>query len=407
MPENELRSDVAMDRTLTAFADELIKTSSIAKLWKDLPAGTKSTLKSLGLWTGVDYALAPPGERSIAKAVRSAGGFVGGEALARNALKGSGRIKRTLGGMAGGIVGSHVAESLAKKASAPRSFPTPQSSNVAGFRYDAGTKQLFVTYKGGGTYKYNGVPPAVFRKLRKNKSVGKTINRSVKGGGYAYEKVAKQKNHKCKFCKEQATKGVIWAEGRGIVPCCDKHLGKGKASIGDPKDIDLIRDLTKTSSAQERFYTSSPKRKTPTQRYYERKRRLNKIAGAAKKQITWDGLKMKLEEVPGDTRTGTNREGKSWSRKMYDSYGYVPGTYGKGADGEAIDIWLAKTPVDGPVFEIRQNHRGGGYDESKFQIGFGTAAAAKKSYLRHMPSWAFGSMASMPMDKFKKIVGQG
>lgn len=543
---------------IAAFADELAKTASMSA-WKKLPEGTRGLLKTLGLWTGVDYALTPAEHRSIPKALRSAAGFMGGEALAGRALKGKGRAANIAGRIGGGLLGSHALERMAKAddrpsrgmhpaaaalysydkhAAAPRSFPTPQSSNVAGFRYDPKTQQLFVTYKGGGTYRYNGVPNTAFKKLRKNKSVGKTINRTIKGGGYEYEKVAKRKhkNYKCKFCKDPATKGVIWAEGRAIVPCCDKHLGKGKASISEKPD--LIRDLTKTSSeptslgqlaaggilggvgaqvgaaaataresarilkenplpaegsffrnalnlpksiavkkqltrdfasrlgpvartgglagaaagvflgyqlaksmegsaraergikqllgqtktsspenptAQERFYTNNYKtpskaKKTPTQRYYERKRRLSKIAGGAKKQVTWNGVTMKLEYLTGDERSGVNgATGKSWSRTMKDNYGYMPGTYGKGADGEAIDVYFSPKPNDAGarvVYKIRQKKKTGEYDEDKFMVGYASGDEAKKAFLRNMPEWAFDSMTGMSMGNFRKKVGQ-
>lgn len=73
----------------------------------------------------------------------------------------------------------------------PSSVLTPQSSNVKGWRYDPKTQELHVTFKNGATYRYAGVPKNVSRALRRNKSVGKTVNRMVKKPGYEYEKVAK------------------------------------------------------------------------------------------------------------------------------------------------------------------------------------------------------------------------
>lgn len=295
---------------------------------------------------------------------------------------------------------------LWKLAAAPMSFPTPGSSNVAGYRYDAATKQLFVTYKGGGTYQYNDVPPAAFKKLRTNKSVGKTINKTIKGGGYEYEKVGKQKSYTCRFCKEPATKGILWAEGRGIIPCCDKHLAKGKTEVvtpggaKDPDGIDGIRDLTKTSSQAASIAA----------RFTQRRRQMAKMAGGCKKQITWQGLTMKLEYLKGDERSGVNgATGKSWSRTMKDNYGYMPGTYGKGADGEAIDVYFSPKPSEEGsrvVYKIRQKKKTGEYDEDKFMVGYGSGDEAKKAFLRNMPEWAFDSMTGMSMGRFRKIVGQ-
>jgi len=389
------------------------------------------------------------------------------------------------GALVGGLAGHEISKHAARAVS---SRITPHSSSVRGFSYDPKSQSMLITFKNGGTYRYKGVPPNVAKSMGRNKSVGKTVHRSIKKGGYQYEKVAKkkkQKNYKCKFCKDPATKGVIWAEGRAIVPCCDKHLAKGKVSIDDPKDIDLIRDLTKTSalikeapklSAQARFVRSRQGNpNSPTAKYYAKKRRdarlakqaeeqvmmpvepheplpeetaiservfenltmqaktlpeeaiasqgelvmdkmaqrrrsIAKMADAAKKQVTWQGLTMKLEHEKGDVRSGVNgATGKKWSRKMGDGYGYVPGTYGKGADGEAIDIYFNDKPVDDvatDVYKIRQKKKTGEYDEDKFMVGYASAADAKKAFLRNMPSWAFGDMTSLGMSSFKTLVGQ-
>jgi hypothetical protein len=144
-------------------------------------------------------------------------------------------------------------------------------------------------------------------------------------------------------------------------------------------------------------------------RYQMRKKRrqIAKIAGAAIKTLTWGGLTMKFEYLTGHERSGVNgATGKAWSRKMKDNYGYIPGTYGKGADGEAIDVYFADEPLDGPVFKIRQKKKTGEYDEDKFMVGYGSAHTAKSAFLRNMPEWAFGSMMSMSMEGFRKLVGQ-
>lgn len=52
------------------------------------------------------------------------------------------------------------------------------------------------------------------------------------------------KTKKCKYCKEQATHRVVWAEGMGYVPCCDDHIEKAKAAIDDPTDIDGVEKWT-------------------------------------------------------------------------------------------------------------------------------------------------------------------
>ena len=134
---------------------------------------------------------------------------------------------------------------------------------------------------------------------------------------------------------------------------------------------------------------------------------MRKTAGACKKTMTVDGLTLKFEFEKGDTRF----KGAPHERTMLDCYGYMPGTYGKGADGEAIDFYshpgLKKGETLGPVYKVRQLKKGSGeFDEDKYMIGYDSAADAKKAFLRNMPGWAFGSMTSMSIEAFRKLVGQ-
>ena len=553
------------------------------------------------------------------------------ERRARNrAIVGSG-VGAGMGAGMGGLAGHE----LAKQGAAIASRLTPQSSNVRGYSYDRKTQDLVVTFKGGGTYRYAKVPPAIARAMGSNKSVGKTLNRRVKAGGFKYEKTANDpvkevvKIHDIPIAlewrrgetrkyfnhdplKRRSTgsidydqkmkadygyvKGVIDADGEeldvylgpnresekvfvlekmrrtdnsfdenkvmlgydslaeakksylqhqgkdemgkvmemtapafkakflrknkfkkhgadairfpgGEHSSLKERLDKGKAiyttrvskelgkyskgqeldsnlgtrlKVGavrrlsgieqhpfmselSPQQVQVLRKydqmdlvkLTKTAngdmmeyfqkhpkkwkerqerlaakkkrnrdgfkydqklSASERFVLSrSPgglsKKATVEESINERlvakRRAIAKLAGAAKKQVTWGGLTMKLEYLVGDTRSGVNRaSGQTWSRVMKDNYGYVPGTYGKGADGEALDIYLAPEPVDGPVYKIRQQKKDGGYDEDKFLIAYSSADAARKAFGRNMPDWAFGSMTRLSMKKFKEMVGQ-
>ena len=133
-----------------------------------------------------------------------------------------------------------------------------------------------------------------------------------------------------------------------------------------------------------------------------RRRQMEKSSGIAKKQRAFDGLTLKIEQEPGDIREGVSKSGHSWSRMMHASYGYVAGTGGMGADGEAIDVYLAKDPVPGAdVYQVSQNKKDGGFDEHKYMLGYPDAETAKREYLRHMPEWAFGSIRPESMDDFR------
>lgn len=137
------------------------------------------------------------------------------------------------------------------------------------------------------------------------------------------------------------------------------------------------------------------------------RREMMKFAGVAKRQVSFDGLPIKIEQDPGDVRKGVSGDGTPWSRKMYVSYGYVPGTKGMGEDGDAVDVYLSKDPIPGSkVFTVKQNKKDGSFDESKHMLGYATAAEAKADYLKHMPEWAFGSMESESWDSFKGKYGK-
>lgn len=398
----------------------------------------------------------------------------------------------------------------------PVSKLTPESSNVRGYRYDPGEQSLFVTFKSGGTYRYDGVTPGIAKSLGRNKSVGKTINRLVKGKGLSYEKVGSARDRLMEAVAEalrvrnlrgplardvgvQAIKvrrgpppiprSIARAKGNVLAPVsgeidalkksaglrtrlmralhADPTVGRrrramgvvaeelGKSANGDmlqyfqdnPDKLreKIERDRKKESRNSTRNHwakqasstlefmrevkespviemiaenllqrglaalihdkgtTHKPRRArsrghhkhaASIEAFYDDTwRSLHKLAGVAKKQVTFDRLRMKLEYEPGDIRSGKAKDGKTWERKMFASYGYVPGTKGMAADGDAIDIYLAPNPKEGcPVFEVRQVKKDGAYDESKFMIGWPTAESAKAAYLHHMPDWAFGSM---------------
>lgn len=532
-------------------------------------------------------------------------------------------------------------------AAAARSTLTPHSSNVRGFRYDPATKEMFVTFKGGGTYRYSDVPPAAARSIRRSKSVGKAVNKHLKGGGYAYEKVgalvklgkvimhlsgpvaagkstllksiqeehpglviasidsyynpviedmvsngeisaspmsgeeikarteeinARVRNKLNSFLKKNEDRPVVidgfvlgnddlikvpvesrrmldtsprktvwqgirrdreisrsspfpddnrspetfsrdyadakwqrqYFQDRGYTPASADEIREeirrkmekvgmpataiakvvrralekdpdrvarfiGKTQFPAAKRValdearafmsgtpqfagkragnvlkpvsgeittrfgagegvkmaalpirewgrDMIRDIIARmlNYREERFGGQPPRRHRKhasapdgAESIEASFRSMRKIAGVAKKQITWQGLPMKIEHEPGDIRSGKSKDGKTWERTMFDSYGYIPGTKGKAADGDAIDVYFAKDPVDGPVFKVRQLKKDSGeYDEDKFMVGFGSEENAKKAYLRHMPAWALGDISSVgkTFEDFKTFV---
>jgi len=418
-----------MSATRDAFADELLKVA-IAPLAKEM---ARSTLMSMGFESVFNPDSTP---LSVAREGVGFGvGDVGATALARG--MGFGRIGQFAAGMLGGSVLAnalrkrfadkpvqHAIDKLPdtpefkaiKQAAAMKSVLTPQSSNVSGYSYDPATQALNVTFKSGGTYTYKGVPKSAVRSLARNKSVGKTINK-IKATA-EYEKVAKL----TAFGEDQYSESddAGWKDKLPGGAADDKFpedfdfeaLDKGmKHEIEHTKDRNLAMEIAmdhltedpnhyeKTAMLRERVREGAP---SIIDRAARRRRSMMKSAGVAKKQRNFDGLTLKIEEEPGDIRSGTSREGRSWSRKMHASYGYVAGTGGLGADGEAIDVYLAADPLEGAeVYRVSQNKKAGGFDEHKYMLGYPNAEAAKAEYLRHMPEWAFGSMKAESMDRFR------
>ena len=84
-----------------------------------------------------------------------------------------------------------------------------QSSNVKGMKYNPSTGELMVAFHGGGIYRYDQVPPNIFKLLEhgnafaktsgsnahgtwwkmKNPTIGGALNEYIKKGGYSYQKI--------------------------------------------------------------------------------------------------------------------------------------------------------------------------------------------------------------------------
>lgn len=57
-----------------------------------------------------------------------------------------------------------------------------------------------------------------------------------------------KKENKCKYCKEPATKEIIWAEGAAYIPICDKHESKAKKHLADQGGWGEINEIRQVKS---------------------------------------------------------------------------------------------------------------------------------------------------------------
>lgn len=124
---------------------------------------------------------------------------------------------------------------------------------------------------------------------------------------------------------------------------------------------------------------------------------------------TINGLNISIENEAGTTRTGTDKDGETWSNKMTYDYGYIKGT--EGIDGDHVDIFLGKDANNAelPVFIVNQKKESGRMDEHKVMLGFATEAEAKKAYLsNYAKGWdGIKDIVEMPLDQFKDWLKNG
>ncbi len=122
--------------------------------------------------------------------------------------------------------------------------------------------------------------------------------------------------------------------------------------------------------------------------------------------IKWNGKDIGLEYEPGQVRFPGRRN----SRKLRSGYGHIRNY--KGADGEALDCYLApsffnenETPSD-LLWEISQlSPKDGDFDEHKYMLGFLNEDDAKAAYLREMPLDYFGGIREVGinyLDQYRK-----
>lgn len=116
-----------------------------------------------------------------------------------------------------------------------------------------------------------------------------------------------------------------------------------------------------------------------------------------------------IENPKGSERSGTDANGKKWSVKMNNTYGYIRGT--EGVDGDHIDVFLAEDmdKWDGKyVFVVDQYNPDGAFDEHKVMLGFNSMEKARSAYLaNYEKGWENGRrivVARIKTDGFQKWV---
>jgi N12 class adenine-specific DNA methylase len=117
-----------------------------------------------------------------------------------------------------------------------------------------------------------------------------------------------------------------------------------------------------------------------------------------------------IENPKGSERSGTDANGKKWSVKMNNTYGYIRGT--EGVDGDHIDVFLAEDmdKWDGKyVFVVDQYNPDGTFDEHKVMLGFNSMEEARSAYLSNYENgWENGrriDVTAVNLEDFEKWIG--
>lgn len=123
----------------------------------------------------------------------------------------------------------------------------------------------------------------------------------------------------------------------------------------------------------------------------------------AMRRVRHSGLRVIVDRPKGFVQEGKAADGTKWSRTYQVDYGYFDGT--KGGDGEALDVYLGPDESVRDSYWILQNKPDGTFDEFKVMLGFATEADARTMYLAHTPPEFLGSVATVPVDAIRALLG--
>jgi hypothetical protein len=118
------------------------------------------------------------------------------------------------------------------------------------------------------------------------------------------------------------------------------------------------------------------------------------------------GMRITIETPMFQSRRG-KQDGIPWSVLCMAHYGYINGT--KGADGDAIDIFVGPMPESLSVFVVNQVNRDGAFDEHKVMLGFADEESARNAYMNsYEKGWTgLGSLTACSIKQFKYWLKHG
>lgn len=168
---------------------------------------------------------------------------------------------------------------------------------------------------------------------------------------------------------QHARNGMTTVERRGDRFAMVNPATKQEYLLGSTADAVLARKaVADVINAQAAIANTNPSDKQKQTGNYKKGR------------VTFEGLKIAIENPIGSTRSGTDPNGERWETPMeLAHYGDLEGT--KGADGDAIDVYLADSPRSNqPAYVIDQYNLDGSFDEHKVVMGAFSQGEAVRIY---------------------------
>ena len=129
-----------------------------------------------------------------------------------------------------------------------------------------------------------------------------------------------------------------------------------------------------------------------------------------KGKLKLHGLSIDIENPKGSERSGVDPDGTPWSVTMPGHYGEIKRT--KGADGDAVDVYIGDQQDSETIFVVDQHDANTGeFDEHKVIMGVDGPDAANQLYTSGfsdgLGDQRFGGMAQMTVDQFKEWLKDG
>ncbi|HWG75491.1 MAG TPA: JAB domain-containing protein [Steroidobacteraceae bacterium] len=126
-----------------------------------------------------------------------------------------------------------------------------------------------------------------------------------------------------------------------------------------------------------------------------------------KPALDWNGLTLRVENLPGSQRAFKHPDGTPGTRTMQDAYGYVQST--RSADGEGLDVFMGQHPESKHVYVVDQVKPDGTFDEHKALVGYRSQAEAEHAYRRnYQKGWrGMGAVTELTPAAFRHWVEHG